>query len=118
VPGAGVDAAVVARWVEAAETAYLDAYRAALAGHGLAELLDERLLRPARLQQECREFRYAARHRPHWRYVPDAALGALVDGNPAGRGSTLRGSGVRDGTDQGGTVRGRHSPSVPVGNER
>lgn len=75
----GVDAAAVARWIPWAENAFLDAYRAGLAGAGAAELLDERLLRPVRLQQECREFLYAVRHLPHWRYVPDGALGDLLD---------------------------------------
>jgi maltokinase len=75
----GVDVAQVGRWIAAAERAFLDAYVAELDRAGAADLLDVRLLRPARLQQECREFRYAVRHLPHWRYVPDAALGALVD---------------------------------------
>ncbi|WP_198950369.1 hypothetical protein [Kineosporia sp. A_224] len=75
----GVDAAVVTRWTARAERVFLDRYRAGLARHGLSDLLDERLLRPVRLQQECREFHYAVQHLPHWRYVPDGALGALLD---------------------------------------
>ena len=73
-----VDVAAVERWIDAATAAFLDAYTAALAAAGLVDLLDARLLRPVRLQQECREFHYAARHLPHWRYVPDGALGALL----------------------------------------
>lgn len=74
----GVDTVVVERWIPLAENAFLDAYRAGLAAAGASDLLDERLLRPVRLQQECREFLYAVRHLPHWRYVPDGALRALL----------------------------------------
>lgn len=70
----GVDPDVVRRWINGAQVAFLEAYRAGLAGAGSAYLLDERLLVPLRLQQECREFLYAVHHLPHWRYVPDAAL--------------------------------------------
>ncbi len=70
----GVDPAVVRQWISAAQVAFVDAYRATLASVGSLELLDERLLVPLRLQQECREFLYAVRHLPRWRYVPDAAL--------------------------------------------
>jgi hypothetical protein len=45
---------------------------------GERELLDDRLLRPLMFWQECREFLYAAQHLPHWRYVPDEALSALL----------------------------------------
>ena len=79
----GVDATVVGEWVRAAEAAFLQAYRATLAAAGAAELLDERLLRPLRLQQECRELLYAVRHLPLWRYVPDAALADLLPDQPA-----------------------------------
>jgi len=78
----GVDAVGVRRWIALAERAFLDRYTQRLAEAGLADLLDHRLIRPARLQQECREFEYAAVHLPHWRYVPDGALGALVDLTP------------------------------------
>jgi maltokinase len=70
----GVDPAIVRAWIAAAQDAFLDSYRTTLASLGSLELLDERLLVPLRLQQECREFLYAVRHLPHWRYVPDAAL--------------------------------------------
>ncbi len=69
-----VDVDVVLAWITAAQSAYLDAYRDTLALTRSGDLLDERLLHPLRLQQECREFLYAVRHLPHWRYVPDAAL--------------------------------------------
>jgi maltokinase len=70
----GVDTGLVRSWIGAAQKAFLDAYRSTLASLGSAELLDDRLLVPLRLQQECREYLYAARHLPHWVYVPDAAL--------------------------------------------
>jgi maltokinase len=70
----GVDPAIVRAWIAAAQDSFLAAYRGTLASLGSLELLDERLLVPLRLQQECREFLYAVRHLPHWRYVPDAAL--------------------------------------------
>ena len=75
----GIDTAAVERWIPLAENAFLAAYRSGLAAAGASDLLDERLLRPVRLQQECREFLYAVRHLPHWRYVPDGALRALLD---------------------------------------
>jgi len=70
----GVDAVVVREWIAAAQVAFLASYRSTLASLGSLELLDERMLVPLRLQQECREFLYAVHHLPHWRYVPDAAL--------------------------------------------
>lgn len=74
----GVDPGIVRDWIAAAQVAYLDAYRTTLEQLGCADLLDERLLAPFRLQQECREFLYAVHHLPHWRYVPDAALCDLL----------------------------------------
>ncbi len=68
----------VTSWITAAEATFLEAYRGQLGAAGRRELLDERALHPLRVQQECREFIYAARHLPHWRYVPDAALAALL----------------------------------------
>jgi maltokinase len=72
------DPALVAAWIDAAQEAFMTTYRATLDDGGGGDLLDERLLRPLRLWQECREFLYAARHLPHWRYVPDQALAALM----------------------------------------
>ena len=74
----GVDTDAVRTWIAAAQDAFLHAYRGSLAASGSLELLDERLLVPLRLQQECREYLYAARHLPHWVYVPDAALTDLL----------------------------------------
>jgi maltokinase len=72
-----IDAAVVDDWIAAAQNEFLTAYRGQLAALGRAELFDEWLLPGMRAEQECREFLYAVRHLPHWRYVPDAALAAL-----------------------------------------
>lgn len=74
----GADPAVVEAWIAAAQTAFEDEYRATLAALGHADLLDDRLLTPLRLQQEVREHLYAVRHLPHWVYVPDAALAGLL----------------------------------------
>ena len=57
--------------------AILEAYRDRLRTNGRAQLLDERLLLPFQVEQECREFLYAVQHLPRWRYVPDQALQAL-----------------------------------------
>jgi maltokinase len=73
----GIDADAVAEWIGTAEAAFLDSYQHELHTLGRAELFDVRLLRGFRAEQECREFVYAARHLPHWRYVPDAALAAM-----------------------------------------
>lgn len=70
----GVDAGQVEAWITRAQGAFLDAYRVEA-----GDLLDETLLRPMQAEQECREFTYAARHLPHWRYVPAAALPALME---------------------------------------
>jgi maltokinase len=47
-------------------------------GVDAGDLLDGRLLGAFRVQQEVREHLYAVAHLPHWRYVPDAALPALL----------------------------------------
>ncbi|MGN6752278.1 MAG: hypothetical protein ACTHJJ_06950, partial [Intrasporangium sp.] len=82
--GAGAAAARlrVTAWIEAAEAAFLDEYRATLEAVGATELFAEQAVPPLRVQQECREFLYAAHHLPHWRYVPDAALPALLSSRP------------------------------------
>lgn len=75
----GVDAAAVAAWIAVAQEMFLMTYRGELSKGRAAYLLDERLLGAFLVQQECREFVYSVRHLPHWRYVPDAALPALLD---------------------------------------
>jgi maltokinase len=74
------DAALVEEWIAGAQGALLDRYRAALAEAGRPHLLDESLLPTLRVRQVVREYLYAARHLPHWRYVPHSALPAVVAG--------------------------------------
>ncbi len=52
----------------------LTAYRDGLTRRGHAHLLDEDLLRPYEIEQECRELIYAARFLPRWRYAPMGVL--------------------------------------------
>jgi len=73
-----VDAQSVRWWLEQAQDAFLSEYRVTLAGAGCSNLLDERLLAPFRLRQECKEFIYAVKFLPHWRYVADEALRDLL----------------------------------------
>lgn len=65
-------------WIEEAQRAFLGSYEAEIGHGGHPELLDRALLGAMQVQQECREYVYAARYLPHWRYVPDAALTALL----------------------------------------
>jgi maltokinase len=65
-------------WTGQSRAALLDAYLAELAAAGQERLFDARLLHAFEVEQECREFVYAARHLPRWTYVPDAALGPLL----------------------------------------
>ena len=67
----------------AGRTAFLDAYTDRLRRLGHGDLYDPRPLTAFRMQQVLREIVYAARHLPRWRYVPDAALPALLhEGTP------------------------------------
>lgn len=81
-------------WTTKAPDVFLEAYVQVLAQEGRSSLLDERLLLPFRVQQECREYAYAVRYLPHWRYVPDAALPPLL-----AQGVELSGTSTR--TDEG-----------------
>ena len=76
----GIDAERVRAWIPRAQAAYLEGYRAIA-----SSVPDAALLRAFRLEQECREYVYAVRHLPHWRYVPYAALPDLLaaDGEDA-----------------------------------
>jgi len=65
-------------WIGRAQRDFLAGYRGGLAAAGRPGLLDDRLLLPMQVQQECREYAYARRYLPHWRYVPDAALPDLL----------------------------------------
>ena len=71
--------ALVDEWTARAPAAFVAAYRDELAAAGCADLYDDRLLLPFLVQQECREYAYAAQYLPHWRYVPDAALPPLLE---------------------------------------
>ena len=73
-----VDVRVVLAWIEAAQEGFRYEYVDTLARVRHAHLFDERLLAPLRLAQEVREYLYAVAHLPHWVYVPDAALDALL----------------------------------------
>ena len=70
--------AKVLEWIDAAQQRFVAIYDAALSQRGAEHLLDRALIRPFMIQQECREYAYASRYLPHWRYVPDAALPALL----------------------------------------
>lgn len=70
-----VDSALVLAWIDAAEEAFRTGYRSTASDPAT---LDEALIPALRVQQECREYLYAAAHLPHWRYVPHAALPALL----------------------------------------
>ncbi len=73
----GIDRERAEAWIPEAQQAFLDAYREALAAADGPDLLDERLLPALLVDQECREFVYAADFLPHWRYVPDAVITAM-----------------------------------------
>ena len=73
----GAEADRVNIWIREAQARFQVAYRARLAELGWTHLLDDRLVRPFQVEQECREFLYAVGHLPRWRYVPDQALQAL-----------------------------------------
>ncbi|MEV0147385.1 MULTISPECIES: hypothetical protein [unclassified Nonomuraea] len=70
----GTPPAAATRWAGETRDAMLAAYRLRLAERGRPELLDESLLRPFEIEQECRELVYAARHLPRWRYAPMGVL--------------------------------------------
>ncbi|GAA4510175.1 hypothetical protein GCM10023096_14610 [Nonomuraea ferruginea] len=63
-----------ARWAAEARALMLAAYEGRLAAGGRPDLLDESLIRPFEVEQECRELIYAARHLPRWRYAPMGVL--------------------------------------------
>ncbi len=81
----GIDPRPAVIWIAHAQDAFLAAYQSVLSQAGQRSILDDRLLRPLMLDQECREFVYSARHLPHWRYVPDAVLAEMFpDESPEG----------------------------------
>jgi maltokinase len=70
----GTPPARAAGWAAEARAALLAAYRSRLAAGDRPDLLDESLIRPFEVEQECRELIYAARHLPRWRYAPMGVL--------------------------------------------
>jgi len=69
------DPTIVRQWMSRAENCFLQAYQSTLPDR---TLLDTTLIPALRVQQEAREYLYAAGHLPHWRYVPDSALPDLL----------------------------------------
>ncbi|MEV7965283.1 hypothetical protein AB0O34_04790 [Sphaerisporangium sp. NPDC088356] len=61
-------------WASTAREILASAYRERLADRGMSVLLDESLLGPLEIEQECRELIYATRHLPRWRYAPMGVL--------------------------------------------
>lgn len=74
----GIDPTVALAWIPQAQRAFLHSYEEQLAALDLRSIFDKRLLPALLVHQELREYTYAGRHLPHWRYVPDQALGALL----------------------------------------
>ncbi|HEX4249422.1 MAG TPA: hypothetical protein VH008_16285 [Pseudonocardia sp.] len=72
----GAHLAAVERWIVRGRLALFAAYRARLAELGRSELLDEQLLAPFVVEQQCRELIYAATCLPRWSYAPMAELHA------------------------------------------
>ncbi|WP_433367684.1 hypothetical protein ACQPZX_40080 [Actinoplanes sp. CA-142083] len=70
----GAHREILRAWGRQAADDLLTAYRSTLATHGQSHLLDEKLLRPFEVEQECRELIYAARFLPRWRYAPMGVL--------------------------------------------
>jgi maltokinase len=68
-----------AAWARRAREALLAAYKERLVEKHRPELLDERLIRPFEVEQECRELIYAARHLLRWRYAPMGVLRTWYD---------------------------------------
>ena len=68
----------VIEWMAQSQELFLASYRAHLKAQGFSRLLDEELLFPFRVEQECREFVYAHRHLPRWGYVPAGAIESLL----------------------------------------
>ena len=73
-----VDEVAIHHWIGAAQQGFLSRYRHGLSEDDRGEIFQDELLDAMRVEQECREFLYAVRYDPVWRYVPDAAMGALL----------------------------------------
>jgi maltokinase len=75
----GAHLADIERWIARGRLALLAAYRSRLAELDRGGLLDERLLAPFVVEQQCRELIYAATCLPRWSYAPMAELHAAFD---------------------------------------
>ncbi|MEV0582395.1 hypothetical protein [Nonomuraea sp. NPDC050310] len=73
----GTPPEAAATWAREAREKFLAAYR-----ERAGDLLDERLIRPFEVEQECRELIYAARHLPRWRYAPMGVLRTWYPDDP------------------------------------
>ncbi|GAA2206223.1 hypothetical protein GCM10009850_016810 [Nonomuraea monospora] len=71
-----------AEWAGQAREILLTAYKHRLAARNRPDLLDETLIRPFEVEQECRELIYAARHLPRWRYAPMGVLRTWYGADP------------------------------------
>jgi maltokinase len=69
-----IDTSIAVDWIPKAQQAFIETYVEALTRSGNLEIFDKRLISPLIINQECREYIYAAESLPHWRYVPDAVL--------------------------------------------
>jgi maltokinase len=69
---------MVLQWIDRSQSVLLAAYLTELESAELLELANARLTAAFQVQQELREYAYARRYLPHWHYVPDAALPALI----------------------------------------
>jgi maltokinase len=69
----------IEQWIVSSRSALLDAYRSRLGRLGRGDLLDDRLLAPFVVEQQCRELIYAATCLPRWSYAPLAELHAAFD---------------------------------------
>ncbi|MGI5283303.1 hypothetical protein ACQEVF_08220 [Nonomuraea polychroma] len=70
----GTPPEAAAAWAAEARAIMVTAYKARLTARNRPDLLDETLIRPFEVEQECRELIYAARHLPRWRYAPMGVL--------------------------------------------
>jgi maltokinase len=75
----GEHLAEIERWIAGSRAALLDAYRSRLGRLGRGDLLDDRLLAPFAVEQQCRELIYAATCLPRWSYAPLAELHAAFE---------------------------------------
>ncbi len=64
------------KWITSTQRLLMSTYK------GLCDQdVDSQLMKIFQIQQECREFIYAQKHLPVWRYVPEAAMAALMKEN-------------------------------------